>query len=190
MPKTRRVFDMVDTLPADPDLVRTLLISRSTSKAAAAFCALRGVVPDTALLMLVNMREIIAEIPETPFLTGHPLDALESLDGYTRVEYSYRRTFEYDRGGFTVEFAGQGTECESIVIETGSRRLTLAGDMDSLIDEEAFGLALEQHALFDEILRALQTLGVPLDPRVFVSPDDVTAEYAADSVDEMFLGSF
>ncbi len=190
MPKTRRVFDMVETLAADPDLVRTLLISRSPHAAGAAYSALRGTIADGALLMLANLREVIAEIPETPFLTGHPIEVLEQLGGYTRRGRSYRRSFESEQGVFALEFDGQSTECESIVIATGPRRLTFAGDMESLIDEDVLSVALEQHGLVDEILRALQTLGVPLDPRVFVSPDDFTAEPAAGSVDEMFLGSF
>ena len=71
------------------------------------------------------------------------------------------------------------------------KRLTFAGDMDSLIDEDRVWRGVGARTVSSmRSCRALQTLGVPLDPRVFVSPDDFTAEYAAGSVDEMFLGSF
>ena len=58
---------MIETLAVDPDIVRTLLTSRSAGKAGAAYSSLRGMMPDGALLMLANLREVIAEIPETPF---------------------------------------------------------------------------------------------------------------------------
>ncbi len=190
MPKTRRVFDMIETLAIDPDLVRDLLVSRSTLDAAAAYTSLRGMVPDGALLMLANLREVIAEIPETPFLTGQPIEVLELVAGYDRCVSSYRRAFEVERGGFTLEFIGQGTECEAIAIEEGASRLSLAGDMEFMIDPGVLDLALEHRTLIDEILRALQTLGVALDPAVYLTPDDFTAENAAGAAGEMFRGLF
>ena len=165
MPKTRRVFDMIETLAVDPDLVRDLLLSRSMLDAAAAYTSLRGVVPDGALLMLANLREVIAEIPETPFLTGQPIEILEHVADYERCVNSYRRAYRgRTQAGFTLEFIGQGTECEAIVIEVGASRFNLAGDMEYMIDPEVLDLALEHRTLIDEILRALQTLGVALDP--------------------------
>ena len=181
---------MLETLAADSRLVRTLLISRSTAEAELAYTALRGTVPDGALLMLANLREVIAEIPETPFLTGHPIEVLERSGGYERCESSYRQLFESEHGVFGLEFVGQGTECESIVVYTTTEHLNVAGDMDSIIDPDVFDVALEQRSVVDEILRALQTLGVPLDPHVYVSPDDFTAEYAAGGTGEMFRGLF
>jgi len=190
MPQTRRVFDMLENLVADPDLVRALLTSRSTSRARSAYTALRAAVPDGALVMLANLREVIAEIPETPFLTGHPIEGLEHLGDYERCEHSYRRVFESERGVFGLEFMGEGTNCEAIVVHTASERFALGGDVDSIIDQRVYRAALEHRTLVDEVLRALQVLGVPLDPRVYVSVDDFSAEYAAASVDDMFSSLF
>jgi hypothetical protein len=190
MPKTRRVFDMIETLAADPDLVRDLLVSRSTLDAGMAYTSLRGVIPDGALLMLANLREVIAEIPETPFLTGHAIEVLALTADYERCDDSYRRLFETERGGFTLEFIGQGTECEAIVVHAGACRFDVAGDMDYTLDSDVLDVAFEHRCVVDEILRALQALGVPLDPRVYVTPDDFTAENAGSAASEMFSGLF
>jgi len=190
MPKTRRVFDMLDGLAARPDLLPALLTSRSIEGAADAYRALRGTIPDGALVMLANLREVIAEIPETPFLTGRPIEVLEQLGGYERCERSYRRVFESERGVFGLEFVGEGTECEAIVVHTATERFALGGDVDSIIDQRVFRAAVEHRTLIDEVIRALQTLGVPLDPRVYVSVDDFLAEYSAVSVGDMFGSLF
>ena len=71
--------------------------------------------------MLANLREVIAEIPETPFLTGHPIEVLDLVAATTRCERSYRRSFEGEHGVFALEFEGQSTECESIVIEADAQ---------------------------------------------------------------------
>jgi len=190
MPKTRRVFDMIETLAADPDLVRDLLASRSMLDAGMAYTSLRGVIPDGALLMLANLREVIAEIPETPFLTGHPIEVLERTAEYERCDDSYRRFFDTERGGFTLEFIGQGTECEAIIVHAGACRFNVAGDMDYMLDTDVLDVVLEQRCVVDEIIRALQALGVPLDPRVYVTPDDFTTENAGSAASEMFSGLF
>jgi hypothetical protein len=190
MPHTRRVFDMLENLAAEPEQVRTLLTTRSSADASLAFSFLRATLPEGPLVLLANLREIIAEIPETPFLTGRSLDILERSEGYERHGRTYRRTFENEHGAFGLEFEGGGTECEAIFLATSSGRFTFGGDVDSIIDQHVCTAALTYRTVIDELVRALQALGLVLYPRIYVSTDDFVEEYSGAAAAELFGGLF
>ena len=168
--------------------MRDLLVSRSMLDAAAAYSCCAAV-PDGSLVMLANLREIIAEIPETPFLTGQPIEVLELVAGYERCVNSYRRLFEGEGGVSHSSSSAREPSARRSSSRSG-RPLQSGRRHGVMIDPEVLDLALEHRTLIDEILRALQALGVALDPRVYVTPDDFTAENAAGAAGEMFRGLF
>lgn len=179
MPDTRRVMQQIDIDSVDLDLVETLLLSRSDSDAAIAYTMLRQVLPSRALVMLANLREIIAAMPDAPFLAGTGLDALSTAGGYECTGHSYRRVFESDAGVFGLEFMGGGTYCDGIVVHTATSRFALHGSQASVLDHEILKVLVHHETLLDSVLEALQILGYVLEPPIYVAPDDFVSEHGA-----------
>jgi len=174
----------IQSSQADFDLIMSLLSTPSRAEAAISFSLLRGTIEDRHLVMLVNLREVLHEIPEAPFRTGEPLEVLARAGAYESTDRSYRRLFESAHGVFGLEFLGEANTCAGIVVHTAVRRYSLC-DPDS-IDETLVALFVLHTILLDAILEALELLGCPLDPRIYVTADDFLAEHGAAAATEAF----
>jgi hypothetical protein len=176
---TKRVLRNLEPSENDLDLVEMLLTSRSDAEAVMAYSLLRQTLPDQALIALANLREIIAELPESPFCSGTGMEVLESVGGYEATGHSYRRMFEGDHGVFGIEFIGEGTRCDGIAIHTESSRFYLRGDERSRVDHLMLEVIVFYPELLDSILEGLQLLGVVLEPFIYLTTSDFPAEHAA-----------
>lgn len=189
MADTRRAMRVLEDRGVDAELVRSLLASDSEAEATIAFTLLRGVVDDTDLLMLANLREVLAELPSVPFRTGESLEILNQAAGYEDSGHSYRRLFETSAGVFGVEFAGRTHQCTEIAIHTPDARRPLRTDGGE-IDQDMIELFVRHGILLDAILEALELLGCPMQPTFYVTTDDFIADHGAgaarDSMDELF----
>lgn len=190
MPDTQRVLSIVDMKQGDFDLTETLLTSRSPADALLAYSMLRATHPVLPLVMFANLREIIAELPETPFGTGDGMEVLAQTAGYEFTGRSYRRLFETGSALFGLEFLGDGKLCEGIVVHTATSRLVLRGDEDSVIDHALVAALVNQPTLLDAILEALQVLEHPLEPRIYLTVDDFIDEYASSAASSAFADTF
>lgn len=186
MSDTRRAMHMLDARQADLDVVGVVLGARSNAEAAIAFMLLRESFPPEALVMLANLRELIAEMPDTPFIASGGLDLLATARNYEPTGHSYRKLFESDHGIYGLEFVGSGSLCEAIIVHTATSRLVLRGDTYSVIDAVMLNVLVNHQTLLDEILEALQLLGWPLEPKIHLVPDDFLAEYGAAAASEAF----
>lgn len=190
MPDTKRALNEIDVTSVDLELVETLLLSRSDGEAAIAYSALKGVLPARALVMLANLREVIAELPEAPFLAGTGLDTLASAGGYEHTGRSYRRLFESDHGIYGLEFLGGGTYCDGIVIHTATSRFVLHGDEESKLDHDILKVFVCHETVLDSVLEALQLLGYAFEPPIYVTVDDFLAEHGHKAAGEMIKELF
>lgn len=186
MADTQRALAALDATQADLELVETLLTARSDAEAVLAYSLLRSSFDDRPLVMLANLREVISELPDPPFVTGTGLDALESAADYESTGHSYRRLFESDHGMFGLQFVGGGTLCEGIVIHTATSRLNLHGDERTSVDHAMLQVLVHHGVLLDALLEGLQILGYPLDPKIYVSADDFVKEHGAAAAGQAF----
>ena len=190
MADTRRVMQAIESSGADPDLVTSMLSSRSDTEAVFAFSLLRGAISERDLLMIANLRELLQELPAGSFRTGESLEILERAAKYENTGRSYRRAFESSQGVFGVEFLGTANDCGGILIHTSAGRRPFAGNDSATLDEAIVPLLVDHGTLLDAVLEALELLGSPLDPMIYVTPDDFLAEHGAsaarEALDELF----
>jgi hypothetical protein len=165
---------------ADVDLVESLLVAGSPAEATIAFTLLRGTIDESKLLMLANLREVLAVLPSVPFRTGEALDVLSRAGGYEDTGRSYRRLFETDAGVFGVEFVGCAHECSEIAIHTPQARRSLRTDEGEL-DGHMLPLFVKHGILLDAVLEALGLLGLPMEPPIYLTVDDFLAEHGAEA---------
>ena len=189
MADTRRVMHVLEGSGADAGLVSSLLVAKSESEAAIAFTLLRGTVDDRELLLLVNLREVLAELPPAPFRSGEELQVLARAGGYEDTGRSYRRLFETSAGVFGVEFVGRGHECSQIAIHTPEARRSLWTD-DGDLDWRMLSLFVQHGILLDAVLEALGLLGWPMEPTIYLTADDYLDDHgaamASKVIDELF----
>lgn len=186
MADTHRALETLEATDADLDLVEALLTARSDAEAVLAYSLLRATFSDRTMLLLANLREIIAELPEPPFLTSTGLDALEHTSEYEATGHSYRRLFESEHGMFGLEFVGGGTLCEGIVVHTASSRLNLHGDERTAVDRAMLAVLVHHQVLLDALLEALQALGHPLEPTIYITAEDFVTEHKAAAAGQAF----
>jgi hypothetical protein len=174
---------------ADAELVRSLLGADSEAEATIAFTLLRGTIEDSELLLLANLREVLAELPPMPFRTGEALDLLSRAGGYEDTGRSYRRLFVAGPGVFGIEFVGSGHWCSEIAVHTPDARRSLRADNGDL-DRNMLALFVGHGILLDAVLEALGLLGWPLQPTIYLTADDFLADHgaamASRAIDELF----
>lgn len=184
MANTRHVMRTLESAHVDPEIVAAFLTARSSAEATVAYSLLREALSPRELLQVANLREVLGELPTGPFRTGECLDILQRAAGYEFTGRSYRRAFESSHGVFGLEFLGTVRECEGILIHTPHGRRMLMGSDDSRIDEMLLPLLVDHGILLDAILEALELLGCPLDPPIYVTIDDFPCEHLATGVSE------
>jgi len=169
---------------ADTELVASLLSARSDAEATVAFSLLRGTLTECQLVQLANLRALLTELPTGSFRAGESLEMLERAGGYEFTGRSYRRVFDSSQGVFGIEFLGQVRECDGVVVHTptGRRALTSAGDVR--VDASLLSLLVDHGILLDAVLEALEILGSPLDPAIYLTADDFVAEHGAQTMRE------
>ena len=186
MADTLRAMRALQLSDADPDLVAALLSAVSDADAVVSFTLLRTTIPDEHLLMLVNLREVLRELPEPPFRVGEDLELLTRASQYEDTGRSYRRMFEGAHGVFGIEFVGAGRQCDGIFVHTPGSRMQLKPSGEYRIDAEMISLFVNHRVLLDAILEALELLGLPLSPAIYVTVDDFIAEHGAAAASEAF----
>jgi hypothetical protein len=188
--RTRRAMKTLGAANADPELLASLLSSRSESEAAVAFSLLRYTLSEHELVQIANLREIICLLPTGPFRTGESLEILQRAGGYESTGRSYRRAFDSAGGVFGIEFLGANHSCRGIVIHTPRGRRALTGNDRTVVDEGLLPLIVDHRILLDAILEALSLLGSPLAPPIYLTADDFIAERGSATVRDTLGGLF
>jgi hypothetical protein len=183
---TRKAMGTIQSAQADPDLLTSLLSSRSESEAAVAFSLLRYSLSERELMQIANLREVIRLLPTGPFRAGESLEILERASTYEFTGRSYRRVFDSAKGVFGVEFLGVDHYCRGIVIHTPRGRKLLSGTDWAIVDASLLPLIVEHRILLDAILEALELLGCSLAPSIYVTVDDFMSEHGGTIVSQTF----
>lgn len=169
----------------DAELVRTLLNATSPIEVNLALALLRQSVAEEDLVRLVNLREILADVPTPPFTSGVELGVLARVLGYERTERSWRTFVEVPQGVCGLEFIGDGNAVGGIVMHTLEGRVVLHGSADSILSPAALEVLMRHRELADALLDALRELGMPIAPHFYLSMDDYLAEHAREGIAEI-----
>lgn len=177
MASTRHAMHALEDERVDYGLASTLVSASSESDALIAFSLLRGAISDRHLVMLVNLRELLLEMPTCPFSTPCDLEILARACGYEDTGRSYRRGFESNHGVFGLEFVGRLRTCEAILVHTPLSRFDLYKNGDHELDAETLTIFAHHATLIDAAIEALQQMGLSLDPKFYLSAEDFLREH-------------
>lgn len=190
MARTRRAMYALETPEVDIELATSLVASKSDAEAVIALSLLRGTLSDAHLVLLANLRELLRELPESPFRTGEGLEMLARAGLYENTGRSYRRAFDSNHGVFGLEFLGRGNTCLGIVVHTPASRFMLRGDSDAHFDAETLEVLVNHAILLDAVIEGIELLGMPLTPKIYLSVDDFLSENSAAAATGAFTELF
>jgi len=186
MPPVSRDLDALAHVPADRDLVAEFLTTRSEVNAELAYLTLSRLLDGIELLALTNVRELLQDLPETPFHTGAELSMLARSLGYEPTGYSYRMRFEDDPSTvFGLEFVGGGLTCDLVVLHTMNTRYPIHGTSEYVLDPGVMHALITQPALMQRLLEAYEALGIGITPRFYMQADEYVLEHAAAAVEDL-----
>lgn len=167
------------------ELLRDLVNSVSQVEAGLALGILRDRgVADRTLVKALNLREILVEMPASPFPMRIDFDTLARINELFHRMGSYHKNFEDGEGRYFVELLGQGNLCYDMVVGIGNKKgfLKPAPVGADFIRPEALDLLLSREEMLREIILIVHSMEVVFNPTFYMSVDDWLMEHAAESL--------
>jgi hypothetical protein len=167
------------------DLLRTLLNSVSQVEAGLALGILRDRgITDRTLVKALNLREVLSELPASPFPMRVDFDTLSKICGFTHRLGCYSKNASDAEGRFRVEILGQGNLCYDMVVGVGKKKAFLkpAPIKADFIRPEALELLLSREEMLREIVDIVRSMEMVFNPSFYMSVDDWLMEHAAESL--------
>lgn len=168
----------------DGVLIRTVINATSTTEAGFAVGLLGETMPRRALVSALNLREILREIPESPFTMRMDFETLARVSGLERQGLSWVKRLGRGKKAPQIEVLGQGNLCYDVVVRVGKHTSLLKpGPIGSdYVKPAALDLLLENEDLLREVVVLTQDMGVVHNPRFYMTVEDWQMEHAAESM--------
>lgn len=140
--------------------------------------------PDRTLVKALNLREILVELPASPFPMRVDFDMLARINDLFHRLGSYHKNYEDAEGRFFIELLGQGNLCYDMVVGVGNKKAFLkpAPIRAGFVRPEALDLLISREEMLREIILIVQSMEVVFNPTFYMSVDDWLMEHAAESI--------
>jgi hypothetical protein len=168
----------------DASLMRAVINAVSTAEAGISLGLLTDRVPERTLVAALNMREMMRELPETPFQMRVDFAMLERIAGLLRNRSSWVLAVDGAGGPLEIELLGQGNLVYDIGIRDGEQVSLLkpgpiGGDF---VRPCALDIMLSNEILLRAVIDLMKDMGMVLNPRFYLSIEDWQMEHAAESL--------
>jgi hypothetical protein len=101
---------------AEGQLLRAAINATSTTEAGFALGLLGDLLPRRTLIAALNLREILRELPEAPFVMSVDFETLTRVAGLDRRGHSWVKRLGRGKQAPEIEVLGQGNLCYDIVV--------------------------------------------------------------------------
>lgn len=165
-------------------LIRSAVNATSTTEAGFAVGLLGETMPQRSLVAALNLREILRELPESPFTMHTDFETLAKVSGMQRRGRSWVKKLGPDEGAPEIELLGQGNVCYDVIVRVGeaSSFLKPGPVRDDFVKSAALDLLLDNEELLGEIIDLTQEMGVVHNPRFYMTVEDWQMEHAVESL--------
>jgi len=155
----------------ETDLVRVVLKAASDLETRIALGMLKLYVPDRQLVIAVNLREVLRELPRTPLPMAVDFESLARIAGLSRVKNTYTRRYDDPRGTFELVVLGEGNMCYDIVLKAEEASAYWSPDPsdDDFVSAKALQLLLSRDTLLDRMIELVQSMGLVFNPPLYHS---------------------
>jgi hypothetical protein len=168
----------------DGVVLRTAINATSATEAGFAVGLLREALPARTLVGALNLREILRELPESPFMMCVDFETLARVAALKRRGQSWVKRLGRGKGAPEIELLGQGNLCYDIVVRVGSETSLLKpGPVNGeYVPSGALDLLLANEDLLREVIELATNMGVVHNPRFYLSVEDWQMEHAAEAL--------
>jgi hypothetical protein len=165
----------------DPDLFRVFLNAISAAEANLALQVLATDVPEKELVIACNLREVIAELPATPFPMRVDEETLLRTTGLEKQTALLERTLP---DGLTLAVTTAGNLVLDVIVREGAEKhfLTPVPLTDDRISSRVVDLLVESDHLLDALVDLVKHMGLVFNARYYLSVDDFTVEHAFETL--------
>jgi hypothetical protein len=162
------------------DLLRIVLNAASVGEAQMAVGILAERVEHKTLVAALNVREILRELPASPFSMRVDTMTLARTADLMIERGSLRSIVADTDGGYEVVVLAEGNLCfEILVVADGESvfvRPTSAGEY--VVHPEALELILSRGSMLDQMTTLVKAMGMEFNPTFYLSLEDWTREHA------------
>lgn len=161
------------------ELFHIVLNSTSATEANIALEVLSGSVPERTLVAACNLREVLAELPATPFAMRVDEDTLAGAAGLTRHMAVLERVLD-DGTVLAVTTAGN-LVLDILVAHRGERHYWNPVPIDTdRVTASVLDAVVDSPDLLDSVIELITAMGMVFNPTFYLSLEDWKLEYAAD----------
>jgi hypothetical protein len=170
------------------DLMRVILNAASNAEANLALGILEQEISAKDLVTAVNLREVLRELPVSPFLMGVDMAALVRLAGLEKVKSAWRCDYEDVDGYYGLAVLGDGNLCYDVVLHADGRNifLTPSPSGEVIVRGDALDLLLRRETMLHELVCLVKAMGIPFTPRFYLSLEDWMLQYAEDTMEDLY----
>lgn len=171
----------------DGDLLRVVLNASSTGEAHLAIGILADHVNHRTLVSALNVREMLREMPASPFAMRIDTEMLARAADMVIERDSLRRTITDTDGGYGIVVLAEGNLCfELVVVVDGESVFVRPTDKgEDFIHSQALEFILSHPSMLDELASVVKATGVVFNPRFHLSLEDWTREYAQEALADL-----
>ena len=166
------------------ELLRVAMNATSVTEANLALDLLVQMVPEKACVAACNVREVLKEIPASPFAMRVDEQTLATTLDLTREVASYSKHF-CDDTSYSVLTAGNLVLDIVVRGRGGSYYWSPASGADDLVDSGALDLALTSDYLLSGVLELITAMGLVCNPTFYLSMSDWHLENASDMFSDL-----
>ncbi len=168
----------------DGSLIKAVINSTSVSEVGVAVGLLCDVVSRRTLVSALNLREVLAELPSSPFIMATDFEGLAKFAPLEMRGQSWVERIGEGPDAPEIEIIGQGNLCYDIVVRIGDRSSFLkpAPVTSDFIRPDALDLLLENEELLVGVLELTRSMGVVQNPRFYFTVEDWQTEHAGETM--------
>ena len=169
------------------DLMRVALNAASNAEANLALGILERDVPAKDLVAAINLREVLHELPKSPFAMGVDLDSLVRIAGMDKCKSAWRCDYEDDDGFFGLAVIVDGNLCLDIILHADGHNVFLTANPrdEEIVSSAALEMIMERRSLLNELICLVKAMGMPFAPKFYLSLQDWMLQYAEDTMEDL-----
>jgi hypothetical protein len=170
------------------ELFSVLLNATSAAEANLALEVLGEIVPERALVTACNMREILRELPASPFAMRADEETLARSAGLTKNIAALSKLLP---DGLELSVTTAGNLVLDIIVKAEGEKYywSPVPVVYEFVNPEIVDLVMTSGYLLDEVIELVKCMGLVLNPKFYLSREDFHLEYAAEAIcdlDQLF----
>ncbi len=163
------------------DLFNLAMNAQSAAEAHLALNLLVGDVPERSLVAAINLREVLGELPASPFSMCVDEETLLRTLGWERTMACIGTTLP---DGLELAITTAGNLVLDVIVKDTDEKyfLTPIPRTEDFVSPNLMPLLIESDYLLDAIIELVKTMGMVFNPKFFLSTEDWRLDYAQDAM--------